>query len=168
MKMYIFQKNGPGDFDRIPIEVEVIKPKSLVIIHEEKLVELRWKGEFTYQELCYGDIINIYIFKHDFENSYVMPYISNATLANLSEDQIFRSELDKLRAKYKKEDLIRTQIIKSLIEFFSKRSIENLGFIQHLTSHPENLMELLPQLKELLQKHQNLNYQKKSEIKEGE
>ena len=167
MKMYIFQKIGPGDFDRIPIEVEVIKTKSLILKHEEKLIELRWEGEYTYRELCYGDIINIYILTHDFEKGYIMPSISNATLANLSEEQIFRSELDKLRAKYKKEDLIRTQIIKALIEFFSKRSIENLEFIQHLGNHPEKAVELIPRLKGLLEKHQNMN-RKKSKMKVGE
>jgi vacuolar-type H+-ATPase subunit I/STV1 len=147
MKMNIFQKNGLSDFERISVEVVKIREKSIIIQRDNREVELTWESEYTYPELCYGDVLLLYVLNDDFQKAYVLPLVGNLSSMNIGEAEIFRSELDKIREKYRKDTEIRTLILKQIISFLSQHTLDNLDLIKELTNKPEDLQQNVQELR---------------------
>ncbi|MBD3211532.1 MAG: hypothetical protein GF311_02905 [Candidatus Lokiarchaeota archaeon] len=150
MKMYIFQKNGLRDFERISVEVVKIREKSIIIQRDKREVELAWESEYTYPELCYGDVILLYVLNDDFQKAYVLPLVGDFSSINIGDAEIFRSELDKIREKYRKDIEIRTLILKQIISFLSQHTLDNLDLIKELTNKPEDIKQNFQVIRDLL------------------
>ena len=133
MKMYIFRKDG-RDFERIKIEVDMIRKRSVIIRHKGQIMTLEWDSEYTFEQLKIDDILNIYILGEDYSKGYVLPHLRDLSIKDLDIKTVVLSQLEKIKQSTIEEKDTAMQLLRGIVLFYTGKNMEDLNFLKDIVS----------------------------------